>query len=339
MTDPSPSTEDLARAALALAVAPPAEGKPPTLLEIEQWRHGRVTEGRAAQIRSHLARDPALFALLAELETADAHLALLAARTAAERLPAPGAARVPRIPASPALATRPRSTALTRWRELWRTPATRWLGGGLATALAMALIAVALVPLLRPLEDSGLQSTTRSAGWEEPGRPDILDAIDLGFARRDPPADFRPTGWPWREGGGATAADRARLAWRAGVRQGLQRWAESDPAWAGVLAQLPAQPPTCPPGDSGCARVVELYAAAGRWGVLVYWQCRRTGVDEGFWAEQGLVREYLGLALAAVGERSELARRLDAWPPGNSPRARLCGGIDGWLEQGLRGKP
>ena len=292
--------------ALLLAEPPLSLGTPPELWEVEQWRLGRLAEPRASQVRAHLAWNPAAFADLQELENAEPYLQQLEAVSQEKQ--------------SPSLGQR-----LWAWLRLHRDRADwrRW-EAGLTTVSLVLLIAVWV-------------RTVSSPPWGP--------AIDQGYTRWDSSRRLLAEDWPWWPAvsrGLPTKGETAnqlpptpeRLAFRQGIRQGLERLIDQDPGWAPVREALPESPPLCPSGDRPCEQRRSVYQAAGRWAVLLYWQCRRQGVEPQFWVSQEQIRQQLLQSLDALEEQTPLAEELRAWR-GETPQALLCGGIADLLDTGL----
>jgi len=215
----------------------------------------------------------------------------------------------------------------TFWQRLrnWLLLENHWgWQQGLATATLALLMVVAVTPFLFP--------------------PGFEAGIDMGYNRLSLAPSAKE--WPWRpipntglptmgtDEPQKIAPTPEQLAFRHGVRQGLDRFRQQESAWASALEALPEQLPACAPGDQGCAPRQRVYQAMGRWAVLVYWQCRGPGGEVEFWTSQDKIREQLLKALRELNEQTSLAQELGAWS-GGSPRERLCDGVKDLLHLGL----
>lgn len=301
------------QAALALGIGsePAAAGAVPDLVDIELWRQGRLNPQRRAEVLDHLAREAASFARLSELEGAEPYR--LALERAEERERQPGA--------TPLASVTSIETRRTRKRP-------GWIWGGGLTALAAALLLFTLIPMLKPLE-LGLD-------------------IDAGYARidsayRPPLADWTwsPGGWtksfePWLVTQSPTPTpDIRQESFRFGVGEGLRRLVDLDSlGWTAVLEALPSALPSCAGADTACAEAQPLYRETGRWAVLLYWQCRRSDVDSGFWVDQERLRGRLAQRFAELGEATSLVEAL-AVDPGKVPREELCRSVETLLAAGF----
>jgi hypothetical protein len=253
---------DRALALLGLALDRSAlAGAEPDLEEIDQWRQGRLAGSRGEEVAGWVSRDPKTRALYCELTGADEWLASDAAGTRSAHHSAADAS-VPR--------TRGRSVRAA-WRDprrLVSAPVARgpWRRG-LTLALAVLLVAL-LAPLLLSLD---------SAPWSTPQSVDSM--IAQQYARWDPPP-LAPSTWPWPDGrarkGVVALADPINGAFQAGVRAGLERLAGNEAPWAATLSALPRAVSACPPTAQAqlCRERLHNLELAGRWAVLLYWQCR-----------------------------------------------------------------
>jgi hypothetical protein len=104
-----------------LADAEQAIGPKPDLKEIQDWHLGKLDVKRAAQVKSHVARDPQCYALWSEL---------LASESGIE----PVAVKKPAVLHS----------LLLTAKAWWTRPTQVWMGTGLATALAVLVVVVML---------------------------------------------------------------------------------------------------------------------------------------------------------------------------------------------------
>ena len=117
-----------------LANAEPAIGLKPSLAEIHAWHLGKLDATRAAEVKSHVARDPDCFQMWSEL---------LAAEKMAD------------IKSAPAKKVSLFSLITKQVKKAWDTPNQPWLAGGFVTAM-LAVFAVLLIPqpgTWTPLDD------------------------------------------------------------------------------------------------------------------------------------------------------------------------------------------
>ncbi len=108
-------------------------GPTPTLLEIQDWHLGKLDQKRAAEVKMHVARDPACYQMWSDL-------------LAAEKEPT----LTPDQPQSVL------SVIANKCKQSWRKPDPSWLGGGLVTAAVVSIIAVVLMPgqeIWSPIDD------------------------------------------------------------------------------------------------------------------------------------------------------------------------------------------
>jgi hypothetical protein len=241
---PLSSSEILALAA-ALAADEPGvpQGNPPDLAELESWRQGKLPAQRAEQVLSHLVRKPELMQQLRQLEQAESELSRFA-----EQLDAPFPATI----ASQSTEDQP------HWLAHFFRSLTRpvW-----ATALVVMLLAVGILPLLKPIS---LQAE--------------LDAL---YAE---PLTLQTDTWPWRAGLGGKSIDLLSdlvepatqleiQAFRHGVRKGLMRMQLSGKGWSGIINQYPAQPPACSATLRDCEIRRDLAIATGYWAIAARIRC------------------------------------------------------------------
>lgn len=111
-----------------------ATGRKPDLEEIQSWHLGRLSEPRASEVKSHVARDPECFQLWSELVAAEQQTQSIADT------------------AVPAQSTDGLWYRFKRW---WKTPLQAWASGTVATA-ALVLFVIVMLPqsaTWSPLQD------------------------------------------------------------------------------------------------------------------------------------------------------------------------------------------
>lgn len=287
----SPAERLAALLALAAEAGPPP-GPTPDLREIQAWHLGRLEAARAAEVKSHVARDPQCYRLWRELIADDAEQAQAAGQAVA---PAPG-----------------------RLARLWQWLAPRpgvWLGGGLAAALALVLAWV-VVPLLTtpPADDSGpVIADSGSIDWSatlgsllglSDGPPVETDLPPLETPVADVALDWpylqrltrRDAGWPYAE----------KIAFQTGLRAGLSAATARAHGWAAAIEALPeASVPCTAEWDAAtCTRRLGQLREAGRRAAVHYVACLDeqdggdTVFDAAFWrSQQRQWREFGGRLL------------------------------------------
>lgn len=279
--------------ALALADATPPEA-PPDLAEIERWRHGALSPARAAAVRARLARDPAAFAQLVELETA-ADLA---------RQLAPAAA-----PVNPGFLSR-----LLSGRRLLAAP-WAW-GGGLATLALAAGIGFIVLPQLGQLPRAPDLAHTPAGREQQAG---LRAAVERDLAHLDGAGgdtDLQPA---TSSQAAATDAD-ARQAFRDGVR--LAQLAAGSGRVGKGLDLAAGRRPDCPADERACRARRDAYQRLGRWAWELDADCAPTAARTPDWAAAARTLTRLAADLAAQSGEP-LAATLAAAAQAEDPR-RLC---------------
>lgn len=300
----------------------------PDLLEIERFRRGELAEPRRSEVLSHLARDPRTFDLLQQLEEADAELRRFGFRGFWWG----GISS----PIGRWWSHLPKRARLEDWIGAWQ-------GRALLAGALGAVLLIAIIPLLPESDPFGqiddLYGQVRVAqvpspdAWPWASHPIGLGTKALGPLPGNRSPDRRGTRVEPSFGSRPVTASREQRAFRAGVRQALQRLVAKDPRWAATLARLPAEPPACRPDDKPCRTAVAAAAATGRWAVLVDWQCRAgSRPSEGFWQSQDRLRHSLVEALESKAPSLAVTLRD---PPGDAVQARVCHGVQALLGDAL----
>jgi hypothetical protein len=330
------SEQDLTRLALQ-AVALRPLGKAPDLLEIERFRKGDLREPRRSEVLSHLARDTDAFALLQQLEHADAELQQL--ESGSGQVKSPRAAQP--LPLSVLRRLRDEFTPLVQWMQ----PRPFALLATVVLGLIVLMVAWPWLHETSPLDQiDDLESQLASAynpspeAWHWAPKPAVRPKKQISFgARRNEPehtAEKPPAVESLRRFGTEQwRNERADDAVRVGVRQGLAALVGDDPEWAASLAALPSALPECAPDSTSCPDVVEAVAATGRWATLLYWQCHAEPMPEAFWQAQDRLR--VALVTKLRSDARALALTLQGWTGDSPPQSRLCRGAENFLDDVL----
>ncbi|CAK0772304.1 conserved hypothetical protein [Gammaproteobacteria bacterium] len=259
----SPSQRERVEAHIALALpAPPPIGEPPTLEEIEAWRLHRLTEPRAAEVMSYVARDPMYYQQWFELRQAAAELAAEASQ-------------------SKVAAWKSRLSSLTRrFSEPLTTPVL--LRGGLATAFVL----VVAVTLLLPRQET----------------PEWARLLDEDQTRWGSLAGLPTTAWPWRgivtKGEIGPGPTPEQQSFQVGAREALASLYGTTAEGPAILQGLAREPGRCAATDDGCPQRQQAIQALGHWAALAHLACTQGRTDSAQlgqrlaqWSELKMIRQ------------------------------------------------
>ncbi len=137
---------------------------------------------------------------------------------------------------------------------------------GLVAVAASVLIMVLLVPiLLNPGLDRQLDE--RYAAWDSDAMPDAAHwAWDTSITSKSLGDTFAAEKKPPKT---------SQLAFRYGVREGLEKLAINASRWQPFIDQLPVDAGICDPADNTCHEVQQLMNLTGRWALISYLDCQR----------------------------------------------------------------
>ena len=94
-------------------------GPAPTLLEIQDWQSGKLDDKRAAEVKSHIARDPACYQMWSDLLAEEKQSATMTEHQQSYF-----------------------SKTFNKIRNWWTTPVQVWASGGLVTAMVIIMVFV-----------------------------------------------------------------------------------------------------------------------------------------------------------------------------------------------------
>ena len=304
---------------LSLAIAAPApQDRCPSLEEIAGWHDGTLPREALQRVTAHVARCASCYATwFCLVEAAD-------------------------------LVSEPAPSAWAKLLASWRAffsglgPAS-FVTAGLAAA-AVAFVAVSLVggPTWTGMIDSGYRSLSGTVAHSAPSATRWLWGKGLGQ---------RAVENPWgrlAETQANYVHEAARTAFGAGVRRGLGESVPDSGDWTGVLAALPAAPPSCANAGSPevCNEINTIFPGVGRWAVLLHFSC---GLGEGpdsaqqpdanFWKQQASVLEQAGRLVESNMPGDPFARFFADWRAeaqrSGHPRTALCAREAALLSLGL----
>lgn len=289
-----PKDKQIGLLALALDNPPPPDGVAPDLNELVAWQQGRVPQPRADEIKSHVARDPEIYALWRQAREAQAV-----------------------VP--------PFQTWLNRFKlPQWIGRPERFATGAYPLAIAAALLLVIVLPqlghspTLSSQIDEGYQTLTplnvSSAQW--------LSGLDVHEKSLEMPTSNSPN------------LSELKLPINAGIRQGLQDLTAThklDGSWLAALRFYPPLQARCPEGKNCDARFAVL-KEFGRWVTLNRLQCLDSTVTTQPKPDEQL--SHFIEAAAGHQELSGFRRLLEQWQTemAHDP-ARFCQKIAEVLKQ------
>lgn len=354
----SEASGKLARSALLLYDRP-ACGDKPAADEIGGWLAGSVTGKRAAEIKSHVARDADCFSVF--LELSEKHAAQEAERTdkwvrtalllqqppddgvkpdyrevaayIEGRLDRQGAQRVKSWLARD-------SESFAVYRELLAMRQERAESQSVKPDFSAAIKRLFSGFGTGPFAWSGGASIALASVFgiavalQVFGTPDLARRVDEAYARPPFVLSLQNNQWLWNPRFSSkdmlTGKQRQlRRAFRTGIRQGLSELVGTDTAWREVVQELPASAGACP-------RSCRLTEALGRWAVFMYAACRHPQeLPPAFWQRQ---RRWSGDWLQQTAQQDGMNRYRDAlralqWPEPDADR-QVCGGITKLLALG-----
>ncbi len=226
----------MALLALALDNPPPADGIAPDLNELLAWQQGRVAQPRADEIKSHVARDPEIYALWREAR------AMLASQLPKQQ---------------------PKRERL-QWPDWLIFP--DWLAqGGLPIAITAALLVAIGLP---QLEHSSALSSQIDEDYQS------LAPMALSSAQWNAGFDQQEKALMPPKSGNPNLSD-LKLPINVGIRQGLLDLTSTgklNSSWSGLLKFYPPLQASCPDGQN-CQTKFAVLKEFGRWMALNRLQC------------------------------------------------------------------
>lgn len=282
------------------------QGAGPSLLEIDQWRLGKLLAARSDEVLSHIAHDEACFTQWRELCEAQRWLISesAAAQTGVEEQPLPDGAPVVETTGGwlGGIAARISSLSVSGW-------------GG---AVAAGLFALLLIPaMFRPGDDGIAHAYLQQ-----------LNAADSVLGAEIPAALSRLTK-------SISALESLDNDDRRQFQQGLSAVADridvqEDARWAAWRAGLPAAV-DCTGSDTGdCSVAAVRNQALGSWSLVTALACNTDTAGAAFWSQQGAALS--DIAAAGVAPDHFLVARLSTPLP--HQQAEMCVLANGLLGQG-----
>lgn len=219
-------------------------GPRPDLNEIQAWHNGKLDESRAAEIKTHVARDPECFAIWSELLATQDDMVEQAAETSHRPI-----------------------LFLDKIKRFFIAPIPKWVGGGIATTMAILLV-VLMLPTQQdwsPIDDPVL--TDEKAQWPYLGRS-ITRGGSLNY--------------------------RHKVALQAGISQGILLSTQGKHDWSKVLDYLHDKPQVCANEKEKqlCEKQTQLLQKTGLHASVLYLACLEhenvttKSFDDSFWKKQ-----------------------------------------------------
>lgn len=282
------------------------QGASPSLLEIDQWRLGKLVTPRSDEVLSHVAHDEACFTQWRELCEAQRWLATEAAgaQSGFEEQPLPSGAPVVQTTGGwlGGIAARLSTLSVSSW-------------GG---AIAAGLFALLVIPaMFRPGDDGVAQAYLQQLNAADhvlgAELPTTLSRLTKSISTLDQLGDDDRRQF---QQGLAAVADRVDV--------------QADERWAAWRAGLPAAV-DCAASDSGdCSAKAVRNQALGSWSLVTALACGTDTTDAAFWSQQGAALN--DIAAAGVAADHFLVARLQAPLP--QVQADICVLANGLLGQG-----
>lgn len=324
-----------------------AQGDKPSPEEIADWIEGRITGKRAAEIKSHIARDQECFDFFIELselkreqgqEQADKMV-----RTALLLQPKPDDGPKPTVEVISdwvdGKLDRKTARRVKAWvardsecfeiyqellevKEVWGNSQPE--RKSLLQKLVLVLKNSAGMPLFVGGSIAAIAATIFgvSLTLHLYATPDLMQQLDKSYANPAFGVSMQQSQWLWNPRLSSKASlsneqQRYRQAFRSGIKDGLQAFVAEDQSWREVLQELPDQSNDCQ------SQICEQVQALGKWAVLMHAACKQAQtVPSAFWLTQRQwAEEWLSQAAEMTGiepYQRKLRRYIEAGVEGSA---------------------